>query len=256
MNKKKYTLVLLWIVLGSFCGLFISSFFGKTDIHIPYYHDLSNVLERTSPSVVNIWVIKKYRGWQEQSNRYGIKQWRQVVKAGVVPNGSGVVITENTIVTNFHVIQEAFNQSQELLIENYQGSTSKVLVVGFDINADIAVLKIINEIDVKPFKVRRDMESLRIGEAAIAIGSPKGVGQSFSKGIISAINRTLEGKRGNFIQTDASINPGNSGGALIDSKGRLIGVINFIVSTSGGNQGLNFAIPIDSVLESYENILN
>ena len=256
MNKKKYTLVLLWIVLGSFCGLFISSFFGKTDIHIPYYHDLSNVLERTSPSVVNIWVIKKYRGWQEQSNRYGIKQWRQVVKAGVVPNGSGVVITENTIVTNFHVIQEAFNQSQELLIENYQGSTSKVLVVGFDINADIAVLKIINEIDVKPFKVRREMESLRIGEAAIAIGSPKGVGQSFSKGIISAINRTLEGKRGNFIQTDASINPGNSGGALIDSKGRLIGVINFIVSTSGGNQGLNFAIPIDTVLESYENILN
>tara|TARA_B100000941_G_scaffold121609_1_gene85605 strand:- start:2490 stop:3260 length:771 start_codon:yes stop_codon:yes gene_type:complete len=256
MNKKKYTLVLLWIVLGSFCGLFISSFFGKTDIHIPYYHDLSNVLERTSPSVVNIWVIKKYRGWQEQSNRYGIKQWRQVVKAGVVPNGSGVVITENTIVTNFHVIQEAFNQSQELLIENYQGSTSKVLVIGFDINADIAVLKIINEIDVKPFKVRRDMESLRIGEAAIAIGSPKGVGQSFSKGIISAINRTLEGKRGNFIQTDASINPGNSGGALIDSKGRLIGVINFIVSTSGGNQGLNFAIPIDTVLESYENILN
>ena len=256
MNKKKYTLVLLWIVLGSFCGLFISSFFGKTDIHIPYYHDLSNVLERTSPSVVNIWVIKKYRGWQEQSNRYGIKQWRQVVKAGVVPNGSGVVITENTIVTNFHVIQEAFNQSQELLIENYQGSTSKVLVVGFDINADIAVLKIINEIDVKPFKVRRDMESLRIGEAAIAIGSPKGVGQSFSKGIISAINRTLEGKRGNFIQTDASINPGNSGGALIDSKGRLIGVINFIVSSSGGNQGLNFAIPIDTVLESYENILN
>ena len=256
MNKKKYTLVLLWIVLGSFCGLFISSFFGKTDIHIPYYHDLSNVLERTSPSVVNIWVIKKYRGWQEQSNRYGIKQWRQVVKAGVVPNGSGVVITENTIVTNFHVIQEAFNQSQELLIENYQGSTSKVLVLGFDINADIAVLKIINEIDVKPFKVRRDMESLRIGEAAIAIGSPKGVGQSFSKGIISAINRTLEGKRGNFIQTDASINPGNSGGALIDSKGRLIGVINFIVSSSGGNQGLNFAIPIDTVLESYENILN
>ena len=256
MNKKKYTLVLLWIVLGSFCGLFISSFFGKTDIHIPYYHDLSNVLERTSPSVVNIWVIKKYRGWQEQSNRYGIKQWRQVVKAGVVPNGSGVVITENTIVTNFHVIQEAFNQSQELLIENYKGSTSKVLVVGFDINADIAVLKIINEIDVKPFKVRRDMESLRIGEAAIAIGSPKGVGQSFSKGIISAINRTLEGKRGNFIQTDASINPGNSGGALIDSKGRLIGVINFIVSSSGGNQGLNFAIPIDTVLESYENILN
>ena len=122
MNKKKYTLVLLWIVLGSFCGLFISSFFGKTDIHIPYYHDLSNVLERTSPSVVNIWVIKKYRGWQEQSNRYGIKQWRQVVKAGVVPNGSGVVITEDTIVTNFHVIQEAFNQSQELLIENYQGN--------------------------------------------------------------------------------------------------------------------------------------
>ena len=90
----------------------------------------------------------------------------------------------------------------------------------------------------------------------IAIGNPQGLGQSFSKGIVSAINRTFQDKKGNFIQTDASINPGNSGGALIDDKGRLLGVVNVIRSTSGGNQGLNFAIPVDTVIEVYNSIVD
>ena len=95
-----------------------------------------------------------------------------------------------------------------------------------------------------------------MGEPVIAIGNPLGLGQSFSKGIVSAINRTFKDKKGNFIQTDASINPGNSGGALIDDKGRLLGIVNVISSTSGGNQGLNFAIPIDTVIEVYNSILD
>ena len=105
MFKKSYFVISLWVVLGSLSGLFFSSFYGKTDLYIPFYHNISNVLERTSPSVVNIWTIKKWRGWQEQSNEFGFKFNRRVIKTGFFPNGSGVVIDKDIIVTNFHVIK-------------------------------------------------------------------------------------------------------------------------------------------------------
>ena len=256
MFKKSYFLISLWVLLGSISGLIISSFYGKTDFHIPFYHDISNVLERTSPSVVNIWTIKKWRGWQEQSNEFGFKFNRRVIKTGFFPNGSGVVIDKNILVTNFHVIKDAFNQNQQLIIENHIGKTVQAQIVGFDIDADIAVLAIIDSIDLKPFNIRKNIDGIKLGEPVFAIGNPQGLGQSFSKGIVSAINRTFKDKKGNFIQTDASINPGNSGGALIDDKGRLLGIVNVISSTSGGNQGLNFAIPIDTVIEVYNSILD
>ena len=233
MFKKSYFLIFLWVLLGSISGLIISSFYGKTDFYIPFYHDISNVLERTSPSVVNIWTIKKWRGWQEQSNEFVFKFNRRGIKTGFFPNGSGVVIDENHI-----------------------GKTVQAQIVGFDIDADIAVLAIIDSIDLKPFNIRKNIDGIKLGEPVIAIGNPLGLGQSFSKGIVSAINRTFKDKKGNFIQTDASINPGNSGGALIDDKGRLLGIVNVISSTSGGNQGLNFAIPIDTVIEVYNSILD
>ena len=254
MFKKTYFVISLWIILGSFSGFFFSSFIGKSDIYIPFYHDLSNVLERASPSVVNIWSIKKWKGWQEQSNEFGFRKWRQVVKTGFFPNGSGVVIKKDLIVTNFHVVSDAFNQNQELLVENHLGKTVLVQILGFDLEFDIAVLGIREPLDLKPFKIRKNIDEIKIGESVIAIGNPQGLGQSFSKGIISAINRTFKDKKGYFIQTDASINPGNSGGALIDQKGRLLGIINFIESTSGGNQGLNFAIPVSTVLEVFKSI--
>jgi len=141
----------------------------------------------------------------------------------------------------------------------------KAKIVHFDVDhssvskiieADIAVLGIIDSIDLKPFKIRKNIDQVKVGESVIAIGNPQGLGQSFSKGIVSAINRTFQDKKGNFIQTDASINPGNSGGALIDDKGRLLGVVNVIRSTSGGNQGLNFAIPVDTVIEVFNSIVD
>ena len=256
MIKKSYFVISLWVVLGALSALIFSSFYGKTDIYIPFYHDISNVLERTSPSVVNIWTIKKWKAWQEQSNEFGFKYNRRVIKTGFFPNGSGVVIEKDLIVTNFHVISDAFNQNQELIVENHLGRTVKTQILGFDSEADIAVLGIIDSIDLKPFKIRKNIDQVKVGESVIAIGNPQGLGQSFSKGIVSAINRTFQDKKGNFIQTDASINPGNSGGALIDDKGRLLGVVNVIRSTSGGNQGLNFAIPVDTVIEVFNSIVD
>ena len=146
--------------------------------------------------------------------------------------------------------------NHQLIIENHIGKTVQAQIVGFDIDADIAVLAIIDSIDLKPFNIRKNIDGIKLGEPVFAIGNPQGLGQSFSKGIVSAINRTFKDKKGNFIQTDASINPGNSGGALIDDKGRLLGIVNVISSTSGGNQGLNFAIPIDTVIEVYNSILD
>jgi S1-C subfamily serine protease len=143
-----------------------------------------------------------------------------------------------------------------LIIENNIGETVKTEVLGYDLEADIAVLVIIDSINLKPFKIRKNIDQVKVGEPVIAIGNPQGLGQSFSRGIVSAINRTFKDKKGNLIQTDASINPGNSGGALIDDKGRLLGVVNVIRSTSGGNQGLNFAIPVDTVIEVFNSIVD
>ena len=111
------------------------------------------------------------------------------------------------------------------------------------------------DVDYIALSFVRKIEDINIGETVYAIGNPQGLGQSVSMGIISAIGRKFINKEGSFIQTDASINPGNSGGALVDSNGNLLGVINFIESTTGGNQGLNFAIPIDVVSDSYSEIL-
>ena len=116
---------------------------------------------------------------------------------------------------------------------------------------DIAVLQL--ETDEKFIPVAfGDSDKARIGDWVLAIGNPFGLGGTVTAGIISARNRSIGLSRyEDFIQTDASINPGNSGGALIDDKGRLLGVVNVIRSTSGGNQGLNFAIPVDTVIEVF-----
>ncbi|MDA9636203.1 trypsin-like peptidase domain-containing protein [SAR86 cluster bacterium] len=249
MNKNLIKTTSFWITLGILSGvLFLNLSFSKS---------LPDILESTSPSVVNIWSIKKWKAWQEKSSILGMKRWRQVIKTGFVPNGSGVIVSKDgMIITNFHVINDAFKNNQKLVVEFSNGNTSEALIIGFDLDADVAVIKIISDEIFFPIKIRKNIDNLRVGETVIAVGNPQGLGQSFSIGIVSAINRQFKNKNGSFIQTDASINPGNSGGALIDKKGRLVGITNFIESTSGGSQGLNFAIPIDVVMESFELISN
>ena len=249
MNKNLIKTASFWITLGILSGLLFLNF--------NISKGLPDILESTSPSVVNIWSIKKWKAWQEKSSLLGMKRWRQVIKTGFVPNGSGVIVSKDgKIITNFHVINDAFKNNQKLVVEFSNGDTSEAVIVGFDLDADVAVIKIISEKIFSPIKIRKNIDNLRVGETVIAVGNPQGLGQSFSIGIVSAINRQFKNKNGSFIQTDASINPGNSGGALIDRKGRLVGITNFIESTSGGSQGLNFAIPVDVVMESFELISN
>jgi len=164
--------------------------------------------------------------------------------------GSGVIVTKDGyILTNNHVVDGA----KELKVTLEDGHEYTAKVVGRDPKTDLAVVKI----DAKnlPVVPMADSDKVQVGDVALAIGNPFGVGQTVTKGIVSATDRGNMGIEAyeNFIQTDAAINPGNSGGALVDIKGRLIGINTAILSRSGGSQGVGFAIPSDiarNVMES------
>ena len=164
--------------------------------------------------------------------------------------GSGVIVTEDGyLLTNNHVVEGA-DKVEVTLADGKTTYTARV--VGRDPQTEVAVLKI--EAKGLPSLPLADSDQLEVGDIVIAIGNPFGLGQTVTSGIISAVGRGgfRVADYEDWIQTDAAINPGNSGGALIDSQGRLIGLNTFIVSESGGNQGVGFAIPVNiarSVLE-------
>lgn len=155
--------------------------------------------------------------------------------------GSGVIINAKNgyIVTNFHVIAEA----DEILVTLKDGRQVKAKKVGSDKGSDIALLQIEAE-NLIEMKIS-DSDTLRVGDFAVAIGSPFGLGQTVTSGIISALGRSglnIENYE-DFIQTDAAINSGNSGGALVNLNGELIGINTAILGPNGGNVGIGFAIP-------------
>ena len=160
--------------------------------------------------------------------------------------GSGVIVSkEGYIVTNNHVIENA----DEITVTIGDDTTEyNGKLIGRDADSDMAVIKIETEKTLTPIKIG-DSNSLKVGDLIFAIGNPFGIGSTVTQGIISALNKNKVGinRYENYIQTDASINPGNSGGALVDSRGALIGINTAIISKSGGNNGIGFAIPIAMV---------
>ncbi|BCD60992.1 MULTISPECIES: DegQ family serine endoprotease [unclassified Nitratiruptor] len=155
--------------------------------------------------------------------------------------GSGVIISsDGYIVTNNHVI----NNADEITVTLPGDDTEyKAKVIGKDSLTDIAVIKI-DKKGLKAIKIA-DSSKIKPGDIVFAIGNPFGIGETVTQGIVSATNRNNVGINTyeNFIQTDAAINPGNSGGALVDSRGALIGINSAIITRSGGNNGIGFAIP-------------
>jgi serine protease Do len=154
------------------------------------------------------------------------------------------------ILSNSHVVENA----DEIKVAFVDGREYAAKVVGKDPKTDIAVLKI--DADDLPHVQAANSDHLEVGDVVLAIGNPFGVGQTVTMGIVSATGRGV-GAIGldyeDFIQTDAAINPGNSGGALVDADGRLVGINTAILSRSGGNQGIGFAVPVNlarSVMES------
>ena len=168
--------------------------------------------------------------------------------------GSGVIVSKNGyIVTNNHVIENA----EEITVTIGDDTTEyNAKLIGKDADSDIAVIKIDVKTDLTPIKFAHS-NSVMVGDLIFAIGNPFGVGSTVTQGIVSALNKNKVGinKYENYIQTDASINPGNSGGALVDSRGALIGINTAIISKSGGNNGIGFAIPADMVKDVVEKLV-
>jgi len=159
--------------------------------------------------------------------------------------GSGVIISaDGYVLTNNHVVADA----DELKVKLNDGRELIAKVIGTDPKTDVAVIKI--EAENLPAATLANSDKLRVGDIVFAIGNPLGVGQTVTMGIVSATSRKvgiLQEVAGyeDFIQTDASINKGNSGGALIDAKGRLVGINSAIISNNQGSIGIGFAIPVN-----------
>ncbi len=166
--------------------------------------------------------------------------------------GSGVIATKDGyILTNNHVVDGA----DEVKVTLQDGRDFTAKVIGRDPKSDVAVIKI----DAKdlPAVSMADSDKVEVGDVVLAVGNPFGIGQTVTTGIVSATGRA--GAIGldyeDFIQTDAAINPGNSGGALVDAEGRLIGINTAILSRSGGNQGIGFAIPVNLARDVMESLV-
>ncbi|MDR9863826.1 MULTISPECIES: Do family serine endopeptidase AlgW [Pseudomonas] len=166
--------------------------------------------------------------------------------------GSGVIMSpEGYILTNNHVTSGA----DQIVVALKDGRETLARVIGSDPETDLAVLKI--DLKTLPAIIVGRSDNIRIGDVALAIGNPFGVGQTVTMGIISATGRNQLGLNNyeDFIQTDAAINPGNSGGALVDANGNLTGINTAIFSKSGGSQGIGFAIPVKLAMEVMKSII-
>ncbi len=193
-------------------------------------------------SVVNISTTKNVQSYRNYPPSYPYHTPRSQRPNSL---GSGVILTKDGyIVTNNHVIE---NADDITVILPDSKDEYKAKLIGTDKESDLAVIKIEAK-NLTPIKLA-DAKNLRVGDVVFAVGNPFGVGESVTQGIISALNKNRVGinQYENFIQTDASINPGNSGGALVDSRGALIGINSVIISRSGGNNGIGFAIAVDMV---------
>ena len=167
--------------------------------------------------------------------------------------GSGVIVdaAKGYVLTNNHVVGGA----DEISVTLQDGRTFKAKLIGTDPDTDVAVVQIpAKNLHALPLA---DSSSLRVGDYVVAVGEPFGLGQTVTAGIVSALGRSGLGGSDyqNFIQTDASINPGNSGGALVNLRGQLVGINTMILSPSGGNVGIGFAIPSNLTSEVMEQLI-
>ena len=196
---------------------------------------LNTIYSTSLPSIVHIKVRQTVPGFFQNQERTG--------------QGSGFIWdTEGNIVTNYHVVANA----SIVDVEFADGSQYSASVIGLDPNSDLAIIKVNPKGKILTPLNLGDSTNVKVGNHTIVIGSPFGQEFSMSSGIVSAIKRTVPSQNARFsipnvIQTDAAINPGNSGGPLLDIEGNVIGINSQIISRSGGNQGIGFAIPINSV---------
>ena len=246
-----FSLLVFFLLNNSFAAL-------PNEINNQPISSLAPLVKQVAPAVVNIRVSQTvtrrspyndemFRRFFGMPNNPGNS--REVQSAG-----SGVIVDaiNGYILTNHHVIEGA----EKIQISLINGDTLDAEVIGSDPATDIALLKVDskNLIDIKI----GDSDIVQVGDFVIAIGNPFGLSHTVTSGIVSALGRTGISNNGyeDFIQTDASINPGNSGGALVNMKGELVGINSAIISRSGGNVGIGFAVPSEIAQSIMQQILD
>ncbi len=212
----------------------------------PALPSLAPMLEKVLPAVVSVQVegtaVAPEQKIPEELKKYFGDELPEGQAQPFEGLGSGVIIdaAKGYVLTNNHVI----NQAQKINVQLNDGREFEAKLIGGDDQSDIALLQLQNATGLTQIAVA-DSDKLRVGDFAVAVGNPFGLGQTATSGIVSALGRSglnLEGLE-NFIQTDASINRGNSGGALLNLNGELIGINTAILAPTGGSIGIGFAIP-------------
>jgi len=263
-NRKRLAFAVFFIAVGIITGLAVSSnlnIFNRSygeevkiskesiDVLSKMNQAMSEVAAAVKPAVVNISMSQTVhmRNMPFLDDPF----FRQFFGDRGAPRdykqrglGSGVIVAKDGyIVTNYHVVRDA----DEIKVRLSDKREFKGKVVGADAKTDLAVVKIdAGNLPVLPLG---DSDKIKVGDTVIAVGNPFGLSQTVTSGIVSAKGRADVGLADyeDFIQTDAAINPGNSGGALVNIMGELIGINTAIVSSTGGNQGVGFAIPSNMV---------
>jgi serine protease Do len=220
------------------------------------------IVKKVSPSVVKVFTTITLKPDAVNPNDPRLRRFFGEAPNGILPPsnhnlprqygvGSGVIVTaDGYILTNNHVVDGA----DEVKVTLQDGREFTAKVVGTDPKTDVAVLKV--DATNLPFIEMADSDKIEVGDIVLAIGNPFGIGQTVTSGIVSATDRANMGlDYEDFIQTDAAINPGNSGGALVDVDGRLIGINTAIISRSGGNQGIGFAVPTSIARDVMESLV-
>ncbi len=221
---------------------------GSPDLDLASHEQyLANLYNTVSPSVVSINVRLEIPGHRGVTDTYG------------AATGSGFVISDQGyIVTNNHVVESAAADGIE--VNFHDGTIVRGTLVGTDPDSDLAVIQVDLPTSELPPVTFGDSDHLVIGQTALAIGSPFGQRWTLTYGVVSALDRTIQGLTnysiGSVIQTDAAINPGNSGGPLFDLKGEVIGVNSQIASETRANSGVGFAIPSNLVKRVSEQLIN
>ena len=228
--------------------------------------NISELVDSSAPAVVNITAKKEVSQRQsygyggipdEMLERFGIpRQYREMPqeRREATSYGSGFILKDNYIMTNFHVVEDA----TEVIVSLSDRREFVAEVIGIDPLSDLAVLEV-NGKDLPSVNIGNS-ENLKVGDWVVAIGSPFSFDFSVTAGIVSAKGRSIQNNNiGNyvpFLQTDVAINPGNSGGPLFNLDGEVVGINSQIYSRSGGYQGLAFAIPINVAVDVANQIIN
>ena len=246
--------VLLPALVGAVVGLAILFFNGERGTAASDKPGFAAAVVRAAPAVVNIYTTKITRRGLLCSIPAYASLCASLVEEPQVQNslGSGVIVRpDGYVLTNGHVVAGA----DEILVMFANNQARAAEVVGVDPHTDLAVIKVPER--GLPVIDTNTGETVQVGDVALAIGNPFGLGHSVSQGIISALSRDLitNSPYDDFIQTDAAISPGNSGGALVDHEGRLLGINTMIYSQSGGSEGIGFAIPTELALWVVEQIV-